>query len=108
MAHPYDTSYDAPPPIKTNKINILFFRLLMILGRQKIHSPGALVRRGGAPVRKLATPRRTDGLWSFWHRSGGPCKGDERPIRRAKVLRQGGTGWGGSGKEGKNIAPHKP
>ena len=30
-----------------------------------MHSPGALARRGGAPARKLATPRPWDGLWSF-------------------------------------------
>lgn len=30
-----------------------------------MHSPGALARRGGAPARELATPRRQDGLCSF-------------------------------------------
>ena len=48
--------------IKNEKfLKIFFFAPSMILGHQKIHSPGALARRGGAPITGLATPRlRTD------------------------------------------------
>ena len=38
----------------------------MIYWLEKIHSPGALARRGGAPFTELATSRPWAGLWSFF------------------------------------------
>ena len=60
------------------------------------------MRAGGErPSGELATPRPRDGLWDFWHRPGGPLQGDERAIGGTPPKHQGGTEWGGSGKEGK-------
>ena len=64
------------------------------LGRQKIHSPGALARRGGAPARKLATPRQRTGCGVF------ECRSDARPLvgrvaDTACACARGGWGCGG-------------
>jgi hypothetical protein len=58
-------SYCAPPPLKCLILNDLFLALLMILGQQKIHSPGALAPGGERPSTGLVIPPPTDGLWSF-------------------------------------------
>ena len=53
MTHPYDMSYDAPPPKLSKNIRYLFFRPLMIYLEGKKSTPV----RTGAPVRELATGR---------------------------------------------------
>lgn len=59
-----------------------------------MHGPGALARRGGQPARKLATPRRTDGLCSFCLPSfATPLL--SRADDSAGVCTRGG--WGGGG-----------
>ena len=103
MTHPYDMSYDAPPPNFSLDINNLFFHLLMILGLPKNPQSGRACAPGGAPLWGAGDPRPWDGLWGFWHRPGVPLQGDERVIGDAPSRHQGGTGWGGSGKEGKEA-----
>ena len=73
----------------------LFSTFLMILGRQKMHSPGALARRGGAPVTGLATPRLRTGCVVFvCHRTRGPLWA-EWTIPRMCAR----EGWGFGGRE---------
>lgn len=64
---------------------------------QKIHSPGALARRGGARIQALATPRLQDGLWSFCLPIGRetPCG----PSGRFRAFARAAGGGPGEGME---------
>ena len=60
----------------------------MILGGPKNPQSGRACAPGGSARQEAGDPPPLDGLWSFWHRPGGPLTGDERSIGRARVLHQ--------------------
>ena len=59
-------SYALPPPFLFSKFSYLFFHSSYDLKAGKKSTVRARLRAGGgAPARKLATPRPKDGLWGF-------------------------------------------
>ena len=80
----------------------------MILGQPKNPQSGRACAPGGSARQEAGDPPPSDGLWSFWHRPGGPLKGGRAVDRTRKGVAPGGTGWGGSGKEGKDQASAVP
>ena len=103
MTHPYDMSYDAPPHSFSLFINNLFFRLLMILELPKNPQSGRACAPGGsAPAGSWRPPALGTGCGVFGIGREAPL-GGERPIVCATSMQQHGTGWGGSGKEGKDL-----
>ena len=97
MAHPYDTSYGAPPPGKILILFNLFFRPSYDLKAGKKCTVRARLRAGGErPPTGLATPRLRTGCVVFaCHRTRGPLWAEwtiPRAYARAEVGGPGG-GW---------------
>ena len=74
MTHPYDTSYDAPPPFKILILNTFIFPPSYDLKAGKKCTVRARLRAGGERLSKgLATPRLRTGCVVFaCHRTRGP------------------------------------
>jgi hypothetical protein len=107
LGHSYDLgvghSYDLPPPKKTFKNKGLFFCLLMILGGPKNPQSGRACAPGGSARQEAGDPPPNGRAVEFLASAERPPEGGRAADQTLKGVAPGGTGWGGSGKEGKDL-----